>query len=198
MKETLLDKFNHIELIIKKKEENTCNAWLKSNEMPKFIYELAGYKSIREKKVTGIRIDSHEVCEGFIPSFKKRPTRKDLDSIIEYNELYDPNENHIGFSYTYSETYGSISGFDNLIDILTNNRKSFRKEDLIPELKKMKELYEPREGYLECAYCHKQRLPKDLRQATVISRMYINYKSNKRNYCKDSDCASHDQMAHEG
>jgi len=195
----LQEQFEEIEKLVEAKNQKAINDYLLANDMPNFIYELAGYKEIREKKVTKIGINVLKVCEKWIPSFKKRPTKKNVEEIITYNNSYFPTKDHIMFFYTYSYGDGSgVEGADTLVDIISSERISFNKEDLVPELKKMKELYEPREGHIKCHYCDRQRLPKDIHQKTIISRMYSNCESPLRNYCNDRPCASYDQMGSEG
>ena len=74
---------------------------------------------------------------------------------------------------------------------------AFNADDLADEVDRLRELYEPREGYINCTYCGKVVPEEKATKYKVIS--YANYGPRGRwgKYC-DRQCASHDQMAHEG
>ena len=199
MRKTLLDKYNEIENKIEIKNNNVISEWLSANKIPKYIYAVDGYKGITDRKITKISINKWLVLNKFKPAFKLRPTKLMLKHFENYESNYNPTLDHICFYYEYNNgNLGIISGCDNLKDIKLKNFKSLKKDELIPLLGKNILLYEPRDGFIQCQYCGKQRLPENIKKETIISRMYKGCVSNYRNYCKDTNCASHDQMGHEG
>lgn len=84
-----------------------------------------------------------------------------------------------------------------LSDVEQSPAMAFSPEELQPELERRHELYDLKEGQIHCQYCHKATDEDKAISYRVIS--YRNYGPGGRlgKYCS-KQCASYDQMAHEG
>jgi hypothetical protein len=146
---------------------------------------------IEERHITGIKYN-HGVYR------LEKPTRKDIERLkIFLEDLPEPTRDKILVCWKAS----NCSGATNLLKIgAENSLTAWKSEDLEPKLAQMIEKYSPKEGHVACSYCREQRKPEDIKNATIISRMWKhqNYTSPQRPYCKDKPCDSYDQMAHEG
>jgi hypothetical protein len=198
---TLLDQWKELEIVIEQKCKTVVDEYLRHHELPKVFYVVHGYHGIDKCTVMGIRVNEYKVNDRkpYLSSNKK-PTKIQVAELSNYVLGFNPNETHLGLEYEQMDSYGKSTGLRMLVDIVPEKGESFNQDELLPILAKKKELYEPREGYIQCEYCSQQRLPQDIMQGIIISPNWRNngYRSPLRNYCKDKPCHAHDQMGHEG
>ncbi len=194
---TNLEKYNFYYNKLRKQTGDFLKSVCK--DLPDKFYELSGWK------VRVLPITEKYYSDGFYGLGK--PTRKDIEKIKKYlEELPEFKKDNIFIGFRYEEEWlckgkpriSIISGARKLSDINKNERYSFDYKIIKERASENEKIYAPKEGYKPCRYCGRQRLPKDLKQATIISRSYDNPRSPLRNYCVDRSCASYDQMAHEG
>ncbi|MFA5186947.1 MAG: hypothetical protein WC551_10745 [Patescibacteria group bacterium] len=132
-----------------------------------------------------------------VPGWYKKVTKIDIERLrIFIDTLVEPKQKDIFLHWTI----GNTSAADTLEKVNEGKDCAWQREHLEKRLAELIELYSPREGYIRCSYCRKQRKPEDIIYDTIISPNWKNsgYKSPPRPYCKDSPCAGYDQMGHEG
>jgi hypothetical protein len=202
MRETILDKWNNAMKVYENRCSVVISEFINNNQMPKVFYAVQNYQNIQECWIKNIIISDYAVLNMSRPYMKKegRPTDKELQKLLSFIERFNPNSSHVGVDYESYHSYGTIQGFKLVSEINLDNKMSFKKDDLLPIITKLKELYAPREGYAPCSYCGVQRRLEDMIQRTIISPNWKNnnFVSPLRNYCKDKPCHGYDQMAHEG
>lgn len=185
---TNLDKWNDIESKIKQISDEFIEYYFKDKIKYPFIYKVYSYSTIDELEITGYKISnpSHPYYYG------TTPTRKKIIELQTYLETFTPSEEDIRVDYKYESGRSSYK----LSQIKEDRHLSFIREDLIPYQNELKEKYEPRDGYIPCAYCGIQFPEKDAVEYTVIARQYTNMRKTS-NYCSEQ-CGFNDQCAHEG
>ena len=191
---TLLEKWETLSNVIKLKHTNWLDGYFKDNPKPKIVFQISAWNKILELHITRWSISE---VGNWMPSYYKKPTKKDLQRLIDWDNSFIINEDKIFFHYEYVDSFGGrISGAHNLSKAVKEKNISFNKEDLIPEFNRLKNIYAPREGHFACTYCHKQTPVNEAVEYTVIARQYPNMRKTDK-YCS-SQCGAKDQMAHEG
>lgn len=165
---------------------------------PEKLYQIIGYYNTKE-----LLVKDAYYCFKFYK--KEKPTRNEVSEIKEFFEkttIKDLKRENIRLSYYEITKTCRCSSSISLTELEKSNRIKPTLEELQPEIQKNKELYEPRDGYINCAYCHKVvEIPKAIerkiifRNSDAFGKQFVDQKYNK--YCT-SDCACHDQYAHEG
>lgn len=189
---TNLEKWNYYKGQLDDINKRFLDEYFKDRPRPTVYYKVRSWKEIEETTISEIRISVR------VPSFDKRPTKKNISALIDILNNYTPDENNIYLDYTHSHDGWKSSGSEKLSKVLSSDRMSFNREELIPKWEEMKELYTPREGYEPCSYCGKQVKKEDLVSRDIIS--YHNWPDTGRRtfkYCSGK-CGGYDQMAHEG
>ena len=121
---------------------------------------------------------------------------KEATRLAEY--WHPPTPEDVCIHFQELRSYGKTSGADSVSKINAGDGVAWTAEQLEPEINRLKELYEPREGHAPCAYCRKQNPLANLVDGKVIYRMNGGVHTKTQKYCSDKPCASHDQMGHEG
>jgi hypothetical protein len=179
--------------------EQKCNDFIKSlfSKLPEKYHAIAiNYVKYKE----GYFIQEREIIDiGYRHGFykKDKPTRKEIEKLQNYINNIELKADNIYIVWKAENTSSS----ERICEInMINSHYAWSKEFLMPTLKKLIDTYSPKEGYIKCSYCGKQRKPEDINYKTIISQNWkdIGFESPKRPYCNDNPCASHDQMAHEG
>jgi methionine synthase II (cobalamin-independent) len=170
-------------------------------ELPKKLYSLYCYYNVHEHEITHA---SYHIDECYFGNDK--PTKKDIERIKNvYNDYISGvrklNKDDIRIHYRYSGGTFRVSG-SYKFSAIDGKKISTNLEDLSDEISRMKELYEPREGYNNCTYCRKV-YPKDkvvnckiiFQDTDRFGKKFVNQKTNQ--YCSEQ-CGFSDQCAHEG
>ena len=194
---TNLEKYNYYRELLRQKAQTFIDSLFPQGKPNKF-YEVNGYRGIQEYTVTSIEYN-------FGLYSKDKPTREDVNRAHAiYENTPEFSKDNVLLRYEYPLGNHQASGAKKLSKILNSRYMAFTAEDLEDELRRQKELYEPREGYIACSYCRKQNPPENIVYEKLIFRdfdpvrrkQFVNKKTLP--YCKDTDCAINDQMAHEG
>jgi hypothetical protein len=165
------------------------------NGKPERFYGLKGRYELMEYVVTGISYK-------FTIWWTDKPNRQDVEKVkalASESLVFLPENIYLHYEY---QMCGKVSGAEKLTDIKPEKGFAFNPNELDEKIAKNRELYEPREGYVPCAYCGKQNHPDNTIRHEIIfqnshnGRKFIDRATNS--YCKDSPCAGWDQMAHEG
>ena len=194
MRKTLLDKWNEIQTKIDEAGQKFIDEYFKTH--PKFtkVYRLDSWSKISEHNIDRIYISTSKPRKPYF--YGKRPTAIKLVELQEYFDTFNPTPDDIQLAYSFSDGTWKTSGAYGLKKIAEDERLAYCADVLIPLQNHLKELYEPREGYIPCTYCGKQ-IPEDTAvNYTVVARQYPGMKKTAK-YCP-GDCGVHDQMAHEG
>lgn len=191
---TLVQKWEAIEKSINHEHEGWLSQFFKDKERPTVVYQLQGWQSITEQPITSWGLSD---TSNWRPNYYKKPTKKDLERLIEWHLKFAPSEDKIFLYYEYASGWGGkVSGAHNLVKIRDDKNISFNKEDLIPRLNELQAIYAPREGHMACTYCRRQTVIETMIDYTVIARQYPGMKKTSK-YCSVT-CGANDQMAHEG
>lgn len=191
---TNYEKYCHYLAQIEAKDAAELAALFPNGFPSKFF--CVGQYSADVRHVTGIRKYRKGV---FRPDPSTKITRSDVAAAIQALETWvAPSMDELSVYYTYSQKFGAASGAEKLSKINAGDGMAWTAEALEPEIRRRKELYEPREGHEPCAHCGKQNAPQDMVPGVVIYRMNGGVQRKTQMYCKDKLCASYDQMAHEG
>lgn len=190
---TLLQKWEEIDRFIKDKADSFLTDYFKDKEKPIIVYQIQGWKYIAEQTITEWTISEPG---NWKPQYNKKPTKKDLQRLLEWHTRFSPKEENIFLHYTYAADYGKISGAHNLVKLKNDTRISFNKEDLVPILNELQAIYAPKDGHQACTYCGKQTPIEQMIDYTIIARQYPNMRKTSK-YCSKI-CGANDQMAHEG
>jgi hypothetical protein len=189
------EKYNHYINLLNQKVQPFIDAKFPNGKPEKF-FSVSKYSGIAEHTIISIKY-SFQIfhCD--------KPSKKD---VLEIKALYentpDLSDTQIYLYYTCRDGKFNVSGAEKLSEILSKKHLSFDANDLADELQRLKELYEPREGYIKCAYCGKQNSPENTIYDKLIFRdwdgrkQFVNEKTLP--YCRNKPCASYDQMAYEG
>lgn len=190
---TLIHQWNEIERLISEKEETFLATYFFDKQKPTEIFKLVSYSTIVRQEITGVYLAK---INDWKPSFDKKPTRKKLQELIDWNKRFEPSEDKIYLRYQYTTGQWKASGAHLLIKIKDDKTLAFAESDLYPLQREWKEKFEPRDGHIACTYCRKQVPAKDAVDFTVIARQYPNMRKTSK-YCS-KECGGYDQMAHEG
>lgn len=191
---TLIQKWESTINLIKVKHANYLDDYFKDIVRPTIVYQINGWHSISEQTITDWHLND---INNWQPQYYKKPTRKDLQRLILWDESFILSEDKIFLYYKYDDGYGGrISGAHNLAKIKSDNRISFDKEKLLPILKELQEKYAPKAGHIPCTYCQKQIPESTAIDFTIIARQYPGMRKTSK-YCSET-CGANDQMAHEG
>ena len=207
---TLLEKWNALEGQLKLIKSNILDNYLKSNNIPKYeqIYEVDRLGNITSKNV--IKYSVLFELDGrfkYTPSYEKRPTKKDLESLQNYIDNIYNYDIVLYIDYRYDNCSGSYK----YNDIINSEHMSFCESDLFEKAEKNKELYAPKEGYSPCAYCGKQVKTESMISAKIFGRdrkqvwdswkkRYVSKAYVTEHYLKfcSGKCAGNEQMSREG
>ncbi len=203
---TLQEQWNELNAWIDQLDKNLIDDYWHGKIIPDKAFVItmrAGLHVIAEYTIVEWRINHYlhdKRMNTHKPYCDKRPTKIKVAELRGYIDNYKPDFCDIVYCYMYTDSTGSkVSGFETLCD-MKRDRHAFYDGELIDDLAKLKELYDPKEGHIKCSYCGQQRLPADIIYGTIISPNWKRngFKSPPRPYCKDKPCHGHDQMGHEG
>ena len=194
---TNLEKYNYYRELLRQKAQTYIDLLFPEGKPGRF-YEVNSYRGIQEYTITSIKYNF-----GLYP--KDKPTREDVNKARAlYENTPEFSKDNVFLYYECQLGKHQLSGAKRLLNILNSEYMSFTTGELEEALRKQKELYEPREGYIACSYCRKQRLPEDIVYKTLIYRGLDKIrrkqvvKKKLLPYCKETNCAAYNQMAHEG
>lgn len=179
-------KFDLIVQEIEEKSRYFIEKYFYDHYKPLIVYEVTSYKQIDEWQITKIDFFHRN-------NYNLKPTKKDILEIKKYNENLFLNSDDITFSVkSLNKSYISSTAFKNK-DILEKNNLSFIKNSLIEYQNHLRELYEPRIGYISCEYCRKQFPEKEV----FKYKIFANRSTYIGNFCSNK-CAGYCQMGSEG
>ena len=199
---TNLEKYNSYKLIIDKTCDDFCTS-LFPNGLPIYFYDISvnfnkhesGYY-IRTAKTERLNYS----LDGDIkmPFFNKRPSNKDVNRIKLISEWLSVEIMDRANVFIFMKN-GSTSWATRITEIDKKNlsaNKNDMKAILKEKIKHYNANYLVNDGQFSCTYCRKATDNDKKVVKNVISRQYNNYKKSF-DYCSD-ECASRNQMAHEG
>lgn len=195
---TNLEKYNYYLDILNQRLKEYVNFVIPSQ--PTKLFKIRDGYSFAIDELT---IDNVYYSSGFYK--KDKPSKGDIATLINFiNKLSFENllRGNIYLHYTRKGEGYTSSGAYKYVEIGDNKRISLDRESLEPEITRLKELYEPREGYINCAYCHKVVEKEKAVSHKIIYRGRDQYdraciKEKTNLYCS-GQCGGNDQMGHEG
>ena len=184
------EKYDHYRKIYLEREAWCVKNFFKDG-VPEIIYEL-NMKGISEKTVTGVSFYNSAAYPD------DKPTRVQVAAIKELAE--NPTIDYDEIRLEYKQ--GDCSGADKYSKILAKDYCSFERATLEPKLEENLKKYTVGENQFACAYCQKAVNNTDKVTSTLIYRSRDRFGKayvarDDRDYCS-SQCASYDQMGHEG
>ena len=185
------DKYDQYYEIFKAEEEKYLKG-LFPDGLPSKMYQL-GRTTIEEKIVTGTCIS----VKGIYGS-GKNITNKEVEHIKAYVEKgisFSPSDVMINYEYYYA-TSSKVIGSESYEKVLANERFTFDRSLLEEALQRNIEFYTLKEGDISCAYCGRATPATTAVKDYVIARQYPNGRKQFE-YCS-GECATHNQMSHEG
>jgi hypothetical protein len=191
MAKTIQQQWDDLQDHLDKMGNDFIESYYRDMDKPTVVYELNSYKSIGELPIVGIVM----WYQGR-PYYDKRPTRILLAEFEKYVASYIPKDSDIRLRWEIKREGGGSSSSAIKPTDIDDKRYSLSRELLLPRQEELRQLYEPREGYIACTYCRKQIPENEAVDYTVIARQYPNMRKTAK-YCP-GNCGPYDQMAHEG
>ncbi len=160
------------------------------NGLPEKIYTL-GRTEMEEREVTGC----HIFINGIYKSSEKM-SNIEVGHIRAFVENMSFSLDDVRVSYTQKYNTYYVSGSVKYSEIMAGGMLSFDRSALEEKQKANYEKFHLKDGDIPCAYCGKAIPETSAIKDYVIARQYQNYRKEFL-YCS-SQCASYNQMAHEG
>lgn len=200
-----IEKYKFYESIIDKIANDFCISFFPDG-VPEYMYDIHknfskhehGYY-IRKAKVTDISY--RFIKEEKKPFYTKRPSNKAVLEIKQLSEILSEtiDQSNVFIHFQEKGDIHNTSWATNYDDFISGEL-SINKDGMEPLLKKKIDFYISnyvlKENQFSCAYCWKATDNDKKTSRDIISRQYDNYRKSF-DYCS-IECASHDQMAHEG
>ena len=134
-----------------------------------------------------------------LPWFDKRPSEDNIDAARKLlDEPLDPK--WIMVNTEFAKSYGK-SSWSHSIALFDNPEPGMASVSFVPgaldeDLARLIDVFVPKAGQFKCRYCGKATDEGKKVRGVIIARQYPNMRA-EFDYCS-GQCATHDQMAHEG
>lgn len=197
-----IEKYKQYEEIIDEIGRNFCESFFPGG-LPDKIYRIGTnfqkYEYglfVEEAKIESISY--HFKNEFRKPYFHKRPSKEQVEQIKALSERLSIDD--LEKSNVCLHVKSGNSGWGVKLNELDEKKSSFDRNDMTVILAERIEFYKANylvgENQFACAYCRKATDNDKKVTRDIISRQYSNFRKSF-DYCS-TECASHDQMAHEG